>query len=332
MVRTRPTTRQRGLLVATAASLVVLSACSSTASTGSAVPLPPAPVGTTSSGANTTGGAPATQASTRRPTTPTTPATAHKLLVIVEENESAVTAYPAMPYLTQLSKTYARVDDYRAVSHPSLPNYLAMSGGSTFGVTDDNSPASHPISGSSMFGQAVAANKTAKVYAEDMPANCATSSSGNYAVRHTGWPYYRDERAACQKYDVPMGSTTGGALATDAALGSLPDVGWAIPNVCNDAHSCPLSTADGWLQRWVPQLMASPDYTSGRLVIVITFDEGNGSDQQVPFVVVARDQHALVVQGSYTHYSLVRLCDELLGVNLLRNAAGAADLRAPLHL
>ena len=70
-----------------------------------------------------------------------------------------------------------------------------------------------------MFGQALAAGKTAKVYAESMPSNCALTNAGSYAVRHTGWAYYIDERAACQTGQVPMGSTFAGALAGDVAAG-----------------------------------------------------------------------------------------------------------------
>jgi hypothetical protein len=49
------------------------------------------------------------------------------------------------------------------VAHPSLPNYLAMSGGSTLGVTDDGPPSSHAIDQPSVFGQALSLGKTAVV-------------------------------------------------------------------------------------------------------------------------------------------------------------------------
>jgi hypothetical protein len=107
------------------------------------------------------------------------------------------------------------------VTHPSLPNYLAIAGGSTFGVRDDKSPAAHPLAGQSVFGQVLAAGGTAKTYAEAMPSNCATSAEGRYAVKHNPWPYFADagERAACRRYDVPSGTPARGALHDDVTPG-----------------------------------------------------------------------------------------------------------------
>ncbi len=262
----------------------------------------------------------ATVTPTRQPVAPT------KVLVIVEENHPASAAMAGMPYLAGLAARYARVDGYRAVASPSLPNYLALAGGSTFGVHDDASPSAHPIQGSSVFGQALALGKTAKVYAEGMDRPCQTGSAGRYAVRHTGWPYFADERAACRRFDVPMGSAESGALAADAAAGTLPSIGWAIPDLCNDAHDCSLGTADRWLRTWVPVLTSGPDFTSGRLAIAITFDEGAGGDERVPLVVLHRDLDQVIVAGTFDHYSLLRFCDDVLGAAPLRRAAAANRL------
>ena len=53
-----------------------------------------------------------------------------------------------------------------------------------------------------------------------MPSSCATANAGRYAVRHNPWTYHLDERADCERYDVPLP-----ALADDVAAGALPDVG-----------------------------------------------------------------------------------------------------------
>jgi len=99
-----------------------------------------------------------------------------KVLTVVEENHSLAQMRSSMPFLSAMATQYAYATGYTAVSHPSLPNYLALSGGSTFGITDDRDPSAHPIPGQSVFGQALAAGKTAKVYAESMPptARCPT--------------------------------------------------------------------------------------------------------------------------------------------------------------
>ena len=95
------------------------------------------------------------------PTTRAASAGATKLLVFVIENHSLSEMQSQMPWTYRLGKEYGYATDFHAMTHPSLPNYLAIAGGSTFGVTDDNAPSAHKLSGQSVFGQARAAGKTA---------------------------------------------------------------------------------------------------------------------------------------------------------------------------
>jgi hypothetical protein len=91
------------------------------------------------------------------PAVPAPPGGTHvvKVLTVVEENHSLRQMRSSMPFLSALASQYAYATGYTAVSHPSLPNYLALSGGSTFGVTDDADPSAHRITGQSVFGQAL---------------------------------------------------------------------------------------------------------------------------------------------------------------------------------
>jgi len=252
-----------------------------------------------------------------------------KVLTVVEENHSLAQMRSSMPFLSAVATQYAYATGYTAVSRPSLPNYLALSGGSTFGITDDRDPSAHPISGQSVFGQALAAGKTAKVYAESMPTNCAVSNSGDYAVRHTAWAYYVDERAACKASQVPMGSPSTGALSSDIAAGSLPNIGWAIPDLSHDAHNGTLAEADSWLAGWLPTILAGPDFRAGRLAVVITADEDdNHSDNNVLTVVAAAGLTDKVVSAVLTHYSLTGLYDDVIGAPKLRDSAAAPSFAA----
>ena len=180
-----------------------------------------------------------------------------KALVVVEENETAALALQDMPNLASLAGTFGQALNYRAVTHPSLPNYLAIAGGSTFGVTDDDPPADHAIAGDSVFDGSVAAGATAKTYAEAMPVPCALTSSGTYAVKHNPWAYFSDPgaRADCQRYDLPAGTPTDGVLHDDILAGTLPTVGLLAPEHANDGHDCSLATADGWLHTWMVAVM-----------------------------------------------------------------------------
>jgi acid phosphatase len=257
------------------------------------------------------------------------------VLVVVEENHSLDQMRRGMPYLAGLAQQYGYATGYTAVAHPSLPNYLAIAGGSTFGVADDASPAAHRLSGPSVFGAAVEAGRTARLYAESMPSACDTRSAGRYAVKHAPWAYFADEASACRAGMVPSGTPDAGALASDVATGELPTVGMLVPDLDHDAHDGTLAAADAWLQGWLPTIMAGPDFIAGRLAIVITADEDDSSaGNHVLTVVVAPGVEHEVVTSPLTHYSLTGLLCEVAGVPPLREAAGAPSFAAAfgLHL
>ena len=71
-------------------------------------------------------------------------ATAHRaarsrVVVIVLENRGygEVVGNPDAPFLNRLARRGALATRYFALAHPSLPNYLGLLGGSTFGIRDD---------------------------------------------------------------------------------------------------------------------------------------------------------------------------------------------------
>ena len=268
-----------------------------------------------------------------QPSAPATFATAQpakvtKLLTFVVENHSLDQMREAMPYTAALGQDFAHATSYRAVAHPSLPNYLAMTGGSTFGVSDDAPPSSHTTDQPSVFGQALSAGKTAKVYAEGMPGNCAPKNSGQYVVKHNPWPYYVSERSSCLQYDVPLPE-----LSKDAAAGRLPNAGMVIPDLCNDAHDCDLSVADDWLRTEIGTVMAGPDWRAGHLAIVVTADEDDHHQDNLVLTAVAHPSlHGAVVTTPLSHYSLARLYSEVVGAAPLGEAAAAPSMATAFGL
>jgi acid phosphatase len=263
-----------------------------------------------------------------------------KLLVIVAENKRAVDVSRRMPFLKSQSRSYGSASKYYAVTYPSLPNYLVMVGGSTFGVRDNGNPKRHPRKGRSVFGQLLASGRTAKTYAESMPRNCARRDKGSYAVRHNPWTYFTDpaERAACRRYNVPSGSPTAGALADDIARGELPNIGLMIPNNCNNGHDCPIGTTDRWLRSWLPTIKNGPDFRSGRLAVIITWDEDDrSSDNRVAMVVLhpvlkGRNLKARKVATRLDHYALSATISRLGRARPLRDAEDAPDILAAFGL
>ena len=139
---------------------------------------------------------------------------------------------------------------------------------------------------------------------------------------------------------MPSGTPAVGALATDLAAGTLPSYGLLVPNLCNDGHdSCNgvgrVAEEDATIGAWMPAILASPDYRSGHLLVVITADtsQSAANGNLLATIMVNPD----VVAGTqdttlYTHYSLLRLDEELLGLPLLANAGTATDMAAGFNL
>jgi phosphatidylinositol-3-phosphatase len=262
----------------------------------------------------------------------TTPAVS-KTLVFVEENHSLSEMKAGMPYLYQQAKKYGYADHYTAVGHPSLPNYLAIAGGSTFGVTGDGSPSQYPEPAPNVFDAAITAGKTAKAYAESMSSNCEQTTTGSYAARHNPWVYFPRDAAKCQQDDVPSGTTSLGALRQAIIAGALPAVGMVTPNVQHDAHDGSLAAADTWLKDWLSLIYASPDWQAGRLAVVVTADEDDYSQHNTVLTVLLHPSQAgHVVSSPLNHYSLTGLLTQVAHAPCIRSGCGAANFAAAFGL
>ena len=233
-----------------------------------------------------------------------------KLLVFVVENHSLAQMQESMPTAYALAEAFGYADNYSALTHPSLPNYIAMISGDLHGVTDDEPPEVWQLTGQSVFGRAVEAGRTARLYAEAMPEPCLTQDAYPYAVRHNPWAYFVDERSLCQEHDVPFDEIDG-----DIVDGDLPDIGMVIPDVCHDAHDCPLRQADAWFTDELQKIVDGPDWRSGQLAVVLTADEDDGGDDnRVLTVVIHPSQQGHVTSEPLTHYSLHQLFLDVLGL------------------
>jgi phosphatidylinositol-3-phosphatase len=261
------------------------------------------------------------------------PATYAHVIWIWMENHgySDVIGSSAAPYINSLATACGLATNYTAVTHPSLPNYIAATSGSTWGIADDNPPSSHPLAGTSIFQQAGSAGS----YEESMPSNCDLTSSGTYAVKHNPEAYYTSIRSACASDNVAMGTTSSGAFATALSSGTLPRFSFVTPNLCNDMHDCSIQTGDAWLKSWVPKITGSAAYQAGNTVLFITWDEDDGqTGNHVATLVVSPYTTPGTRSGvAFTHYSLLRTTEELLGITtFLGNAASAGSMRAAFGL
>src|SRR5436305_3852720 len=98
--------------------------------------------------------------------------------VIVMENEElgAVIGSRHAPYINSLARRYALFTRSYGVSHPSLPNYLALIGGDTFGVDSDCTDCDN-LAGPTLAGQLDAAGLGWRAYMESMPRPCYRGAS-----------------------------------------------------------------------------------------------------------------------------------------------------------
>jgi hypothetical protein len=250
-----------------------------------------------------------------------TPHYGHVVWILLENVGYSVTDSTSAPYLRSLASSCGLATQDYAVSHPSLPNYVALTSGSTQGIADDGEPSAHPLSVPSIFSE-LSGNWTSLV--ESMPSKCDHVTSGEYAARHNPAVYYQGLSATCARNDVPL------TLPLDLTKAFT----FIVPNVCNDMHSCPVATGDQWLRRIVPLIVASSQYQSRSLALFITFDENDAqSSNRVPTWVIAPSVPRGVRVGvRYSNYSLLRTSESLLHVPLLGLARGAASMVGPFHL
>jgi len=238
------------------------------------------------------------------------------VFVINLENKSYDETWGASspaPYLSQTLKAQGLLlDQYFAVAHVSLPNYVAEISGqgpskatqsdciaaySEFAQTGTGTDGQalgdgcvYPSSVKTIADQLTAKKLTWKGYMEDMPAPCThpvigaaddhvvAKADGAYATRHNPFVYFHSivDSPSCAQNDVPLTQ-----LETDlASVKTTANYNMITPNVCNDGHDdkCPdgstggLTAANTWLQTWVPKITSSPAFKKDGL-LVITFDE-----------------------------------------------------------
>jgi hypothetical protein len=240
----------------------------------------------------------------------------HVVWILMENQDySSIVGSASAPYINRLANTYGLATHYSAISHPSLPNYIALTSGSVQGISDDSDPSSHRLNVPSIFSQL--RGGASRSLEESMPSRCAKGDSGEYAVRHNPETYYTNLGSDCSKYDVPFGSA--------------PDLNarftFVTPNLIDDMHDGTIADGNNFLKSYVPALMATPQYRAGSTAIFITWDENSGSSgNQVPCIVISPYTHGVKDRTPYTHYSLLRTTEQLLGLPLLGNAAAAHSM------
>jgi hypothetical protein len=245
----------------------------------------------------------------------TLPSFTHVFVVLEENtNYADVIGNKSMPYLNSLASKYGLATQYYANTHPSIGNYFMLTTGH---IITNNDGYNGTVKVDNVVRHLLTAGKTWKAYEESLPnPGYTTPDVGEYARRHCPLSYLSD--VINSKTQI-MNLVPFTEFATDLAAGTLPNYSLITPNLCNDAHDCPLATADGWLKTNIAPLIASAEFQTGGLLIIV-FDE-SGSDNthgggRVAWVAVSPEFSNPGFQSTtfYQHQSTLRVMMQGLGL------------------
>ena len=250
----------------------------------------------------------------------------HVYLIVLENREyGSIVGNANAPYINSLIRRYGLATNYRAVSHPSEPNYIALFSGSTQGVTDDRV---HNLAGRNLADQLGSHGVSWRVFAENVPLGCysgATASggpdgSGTYARKHEPAISFRSistRPTRCARI------SDFSHYSPKAARFEL-----IVPNMCHSMHDCSTATGDAWLKSFVPRITRSAAMKNS--VLFITWDEGTtslgGGGHVATLVIGPTVKRGYRSASRHTHYSLLRTIESAFGVGCLNRTCSANTL------
>lgn len=243
------------------------------------------------------------------------PSPAH-VIVVMEENHGydEIIGSKQAPYISSLAAAGASFTDAHAITHPSLPNYLALFSGATQGVRDDSCP--HSFAAPNLESELIAAKLTFAGYSEGLPSTGSEVCSwGNYARKHAPWTDFANDPSGNNRpfADFPTN------------LADLPTVSWVIPDQVDDMHSGTIERGDNWLFNNLSRYVAWAQNNNSLLIIDWDEDEGTGWNH-IPTIFVG----PMVEPGRYServdHYSVLRTIEDMYGLPHLGNAADSRPI------
>ena len=285
------------------------------------------------------------------------------VFVIMMENTGydALIGNPNAPWINQAAQKYGLATNYFGVTHPSQPNYIAATSGSTNGVANDNDTT---INVPNIVDQLEAHGKTWKAYMQSFSL-CVTPLDHScgfqlYERKHNPLVSYLD----VQQNPARMANIVDlSQLYTDLANNTVPNFVWISPDQCHDMHGrasvstdpCDFSqvqsliaTGDAFLHSTVSAIMSSPAWT-GNSVIFISWDEsdftgsgffgfgddsgccdslaGQGGGHVVTLVISQSNSSAAVSNVAYNHYSILATIEDGWGLGCLANTCDTANVQ-----
>ncbi|HLY39024.1 MAG TPA: alkaline phosphatase family protein [Candidatus Binatia bacterium] len=264
----------------------------------------------------------------------TPPARWEHVVWIFFENHSydEIVGAPDAPFMNHaLIPRCGLATNYRDLTHPSVPNYIAATSGlplNALGPLANDCNATGPChtNAPSIFSLAPSWG----AYEESMHRPCTHFFTGAYAASHNPAVYYTT-LANCAANDVNIR-----ALRPALDADTLPAFVFITPNMCHSMHNCSVGTGDGWLRHVIRRLGESPAYMRGTMAIFVTFDESDpdDSDDRIATLVISPSTPVRTRSGEpFSHYALLRTTEEMLGLQpLLGEARRARSMRPAFDL
>jgi acid phosphatase len=248
----------------------------------------------------------------------TTVPTPSHVVVVMEENHSyadIIGNTSNAPYFNSLAGQGALLTGSFGVTHPSEPNYMALFGGSTDGLSSDACPVSEG-NAANLGSELIASGRTFAGYSEGLPsAGSSTCTSGKYARKHSPWANFSNIPAADQQ---PL--TT---FPTDYT--KLPTLSFVIPNLNDDMHDGTIKTADSWLNSHL-SAYATWAKTHNSL-LVVTWDEDDYTENnQIPTIIVGQGVKTGHFSETVNHYNLLATLEAMYGLKAVGQSAGLAPV------
>ncbi|HEY6349333.1 MAG TPA: alkaline phosphatase family protein [Candidatus Angelobacter sp.] len=273
------------------------------------------------------------------------------LLVMESEPKAAILGNADAPILNALANDYGLATNYSGVGDPSEPNYVAMLGGDTFGLTTDD-PYWFPgqtINASNLMTQLEAAGKTWRGYFQNMPYpgyrgycypdKCLgiPDADTQYVAKHNGIVNFANMQNPTEFGKMFPFSQ----LAEDLEAGTVSNFSYIVPDECDDMHGAPpwcvdsgatssvqqsflIARGDAFVGSLVNAITSSSMWLAGNNAIVITFDEGNTPTGLVATIVItSHGPRGVKDKTSLTHFSLLASLQQTFGLPCLANACTA---------
>ncbi len=243
------------------------------------------------------------------------PRPAH-VVVVIEENKSFddIIGNRDAPYINQLAAEGAVMARSYAITHPSLPNYLAIFSGSTYGVKDDG--CDYSFKGPNLAQGLKNAGLVFSAFSESMPAAGFTQCAYNaYRKKHNALAYFA---SLPKEFNRPFRD-----FPRD--FSHLPTVAFVIPNLNNDMHDGTIAQADAWLRKNISAYAKWAQINNSLLVLTWDEDDNSGQNHIVTILVGAHIQPGRYMQH-IDHYDLLRTLTMFYGIAAMNKAVQAKPI------